>query len=153
MATQLRSKTSTVANQVRTYASVAASLPEPSVTLDDDEATRYAAIIRSRELDSWTEHDIALACALAQTMARFNLCMDELKATGLTTLNPKGTPVANPLATTLSQLGASVRALTATLGLSASQRGLSNESQRGRNRAEKAARETIKRAAHCDLLA
>jgi phage terminase small subunit len=153
MATQLRSKKSTVSNQVRTYASVAATLPDPATILDEAEAIKFEAIIRSRETDTWSEHDIGLATSLAQVEVQFQLAMAELKQTGFTILNPRGTPIGNPVATTLSQLGSSMRALTATLGLAASQRGLSNESQRGRNRAERAARETIRRASTCDLLA
>ena len=151
MAEAKRGKKSTVANSIETFRS-ANDLPQPSEILDNREQSYFNRIITSRELSTWTDHDIALATDLAMTQVQYLDAMAEVKRVGRTVINDRGTPVVNPETGALNQLSSSVRAFTATLGLSASQRGVSGEHQKSRNQAENDARKVIQKAAADDLL-
>ena len=153
MPAQLRSRKSTVANSIRTHQAAAATPLESPIALTAPELVHFDRITESRERDSWAPHDLALAAQLAQTQERYQSAMADVAANGTTLTTERGHPALNPSVSALSSLGSAIARLTALLGLGASQRGLSNESQRGRNRAEKQARETLKRAAYDDLLA
>ena len=153
MPAQLRSKKSTVANSIRTHQAAAATPLESPIDLTPPERIHFDRITESRERDSWSGHDLALAAQLAQTQARYQEAMADVAANGVTLLTEKGHPALNPAVSGLSSLGSAIARLTSLLGLGASQRGLSTDGQRGRNKAEKSAREVIRKAAHCDLLA
>ena len=153
MAAQTRSRKSTTHNAVRTMQQAAAALPPPSEPLDEIEQAFFDRIIRSRELDTWSEHDLALATHLAQTQRQFSEAMQVVKTEGRTTLNPRGTPVAHPEVAALNQLAGSVRSFTAQLGLSASQRGVAGQHQQSRNAAEREARAVLGRVGVESLLA
>jgi hypothetical protein len=152
MAKQERSKKSTVANSVATF-QAANILPDPTETLDDRELSYFHRIVKSRESSTWSDYDLALATDLAMTQVQFLDAMDCVKREGRTVRNERGTPVVNPETGALNQLSGAVRAFTATLGLSASQRGVAGTKQKGRNLAETEARKIIDRAAADDLLA
>jgi dihydroxyacid dehydratase/phosphogluconate dehydratase len=68
-------------------------------------------------------------------------------------VNAKGTQIAHPLLSASMNQANSIQALTRTLGLSASQRGLSGSEQATRNKADKTARDAIKKAQEDSLLA
>jgi P27 family predicted phage terminase small subunit len=153
VATQLRSKKSTAANAVLTYRAAASTPLEPPIELSEPERVHFDRITESRERDSWSGHDLALAAQLAQTQARYQEAMADVAANGVTLLTEKGHPALNPAVSGLSSLGSAIARLTSLLGLGASQRGLSTDGQRGRNKAEKTARDVLRKAAHCDLLA
>jgi len=129
-------------------------LPEPTEPLNERELSYFHRVIRSRELATWSDHDISLATDLAMTQVQYLEAMAAVKAQGRTTLSERGTPVANPETAALSQLASSLRAFTAQLGLSASQRGVgAGAKQDVRNQAERDARKVIAKVAEDDLLA
>lgn len=147
----IRSKKSTVANSVATFQS-ANDLPAPTEDLDERELTYFVRIMKSREVSTWSEHDLTLATDLAMTQVQYLDAMAAVKRDGRTTVNERGTPVTNPETGALNQLSSSIRAFTATLGLSASQRGVSGEHQASRNKAEQAARKVIEKVSADDSL-
>lgn len=152
MSKQERSKKSTAANMVATFNALA-SLPQPTETLDERELDYFIRIVKSREVTTWSEHDLSLATNLALTQVQYLDAMHAVKTQGRTIVNERGTPVTNPETGALNQLSGAVRAFTATLGLSASQRGVAGSKQASRNQAEQQARKVIERAAEDDLLA
>lgn len=127
--------------------------PEPTEVLDDSERVYFDRIVSSRESTTWSPHDIAVATALAMTQRQFFDSMNFVKVNGRTTVNERGTPVASPETAAMNQLSSSVRAFTATLGLSASQRGIAGGRQAGRNQAERDAKAVISRISDDELLA
>lgn len=153
MAKQERSKKSTVTNSVKTFQS-ANDLPKPAIDLDDEELTYFNRVMTSREVSTWSDHDLAIATQLAQSHVLYQKCVAEIKSLGIWIYNNKGTPIANPAGAMMNQLASSIRASSATLGLSASQRGVSGGKQQNRNEAEQVARKVIERASQDnDLLA
>jgi phage terminase small subunit len=152
MSKQLRSKKSTVANTVATFNQIQ-TLPQPTESLDERELDYFNRIVQSREVTTWSPHDLALATDLALTQVQYLDAMHAVKTQGRTMLNDRGTPVVNPETGALNQLSGAVRAFTATLGLSASQRGVAGAKQTSRNQAEQQARAVIARASEDDLLA
>jgi P27 family predicted phage terminase small subunit len=152
MAKQERSKKSTVSNSVDTFRS-ANQLPEPPVQLSPEERQIFDKVLRSREVGTWSEWDLVVVCDMVRVQLQFDGAMDAIRRDGRTTVNERGTPVANPETAALNQLAGSLRAFAAQLGLSASQRGVAGSKQSGRNQAEQEAREVIKKVANNDLLA
>jgi phage terminase small subunit len=152
MAKQIRSKKSTVSNSLETMRSVMSEL-EPPITLSHDERLHFDRIVTSREVMTWSQHDLSLACQLAKAMARQELLNQELEEDGLTLINERGTRVAHPLLSASMTIASTIQSLTRTLGLSASQRGVAGESQAKRNQAEQVARKVIAKASEDDLLA
>lgn len=152
MSKQERSKKSTLSNTLATFQS-ANELPRPTVDLDDTELSYFNRVMTSREVSTWSDHDIAIATQIAQSHVLFQACVAEIKSVGLWVKNDRGTQVANPAGAMMNQLASSIRASSATLGLSASQRGVSGGKQQSRNEAEQTARKVIARAAEDDLLA
>lgn len=152
MAKQERSKKSTVTNTLKTFQS-ANKLPQPHRELSEREMTHFNRIVKSREVETWSEHDVLIATHMALTYGAIDDQWDDLKINGWKVFSERGTPVKNPASDQLNQLASSVRAFSAVLGLSASQRGLSGSKQTTRNQAEKTAREIINKASSDDLLA
>ena len=129
------------------------NMKDPSMTLSDRELFHFEQVIKSRELDTWSDHDVSVACLLAKAVRRLEDINDQLDGDGMTLVNDKGTLVSHPLLSASTTYAGTVQALTRTLGLGASQRGIAGGSQDGRNKAERDAREVIKKASQDDLLA
>jgi hypothetical protein len=151
MAKQIRSKKTTVSNAIETFKAAMSRL-EPPLALKDGERVHFDRIISSREISTWSPHDLSIACQLSITMSRQELVNNELEEDGLTLINERGTRVAHPLLSASMTMASTIQSLTRTLGLSASQRGASGEHQAGRNRAEQEARKAIERASQDNLI-
>jgi phage terminase small subunit len=152
MPRQERSKKSTVTNMAETFKS-AKEMPEPTEKLCKRELSYFHRAIRSREISTWSEHDLGIATQLAITQVMFFDASTAVKTQGRTVINDRGTPVANPETAAMNQLSMAVKALSAALGLSASQRGVAGSAQAGRNKAEQEARNIIDKAmAHDGLI-
>ena len=147
-----RAQKSTISNLVSSIQELR-TLPEPPLPLNEAEKAVFDRLMKSREVSTWSEHDLQLAANLAQTQVQFQECMAAVKRDGRTTVNERGTPVANPEVAALNQLGSAVRALTAQLGLSASQRGVSGNNQKTRDAHERDLREAWEKSARNSLLA
>ena len=149
---QERSKKSTVSNAVITAQMVTTKI-EPPEPLNDRRRTHFDAVVKSREVSTWSPHDLRMAFNLAIALDRLDQLNDKLDVDGLMSESGKGTPIAHPLLPALMSAASQVRQLSATLGLTASQRGVAGSKQSSRNRAELEAREVIEKAASDDLLA
>lgn len=136
MAAQNRTRKSTTAGQLATVASIQAPELEPTAELTPEATDHFHRIVKSREKDTWQPHDLSLATQLAKSMCRQDEINDTLDRDGLTLENRKGTPVAHPLLSASMTIASTVQALTRSLGLGASQRGLSGETQRSRSASE-----------------
>ncbi|MEO0315230.1 MAG: hypothetical protein RI928_1686 [Pseudomonadota bacterium] len=147
MPKQERQKKSTVTNLVNTFQTVNI-LPKPPVLLDEEEMIVFEHLVRSREVSTWSDHDLQMAANLAQTQVQFQGAMDSIKKHGRTLINERGTPVANPECMALNQLGSAIRAFTSQLGLSASQRGVAGNKQKTRNETERNARSILNQVAN-----
>jgi len=152
MAAQTRQKKSTVSNSVKSFQSISDVL-KPACELNSSEMIHFKRVVNSREADSWSEHDLSIATQLAKTMRRFEDLQSQLDSEGLTLVNERGTTIAHPLLNASMGMSSSIQSLSRTLGLSASQKGLSGAPQASRNKADQDARKVIERAAADDLLA
>ena len=131
----------------------AADVLQPSAELSDVEMIHFNRITSSREVDTWSPHDLSIATQLARTVRRFDELQAELDGEGLTIVNERGNRMAHPLLSASMTMSGTIQALSRTLGLSASQRALTGDNQRQRNSAEAEAKKVLKRASEDDLLA
>jgi P27 family predicted phage terminase small subunit len=120
--------------------------------LTDLELTHFKRLVNSREVDTWSPHDLSIATQLAKTLRRFENLQEQLDNDGLTLTNERGTVVAHPLLSASMTMSSTIQALSRTLGLSASQRALTGDNQRQRNSAEAEAKKILQRAAKEDDL-
>lgn len=151
MATQERSKKSTISNSVKTFQAVVEKIDTP-IKLNESELKYFQGIVTAREHDTWSDNDKLIAANLSKTYAAIDLLWSDINVEGYTIVNQRGTPVANPKVSALSSMTSAMQALNKTLGLSASQRGLSGAKQGSRNMAEREARDIIQKVAEDDLI-
>lgn len=151
MAKQIRSKKTTIGNQVITMQSVMSHV-EPTLNLSDLERSHFDRIVKSREISTWSPHDLSVACNLAQAMENSVQMQKLLAVEGLTVINERGTRIPHPLLHASMTVANTVLSISKTLGLAASQRGIAGEVQTKRNQTEQAARKVIERAATEDLI-
>jgi phage terminase small subunit len=131
----------------------AADVLQPTADLSAEEMTHFNRITSSREVDTWSPHDLSIATQLARTVRRFDELQTQLDGEGLTIVNERGNRMAHPLLSASMTMSGTIQALSRTLGLSASQRALTGDNQRQRNSAEAETKKVLKRAAEDDLLA
>ena len=127
-------------------------LPEPPVALREDEMPYYYAIVADRELETWTTNHLIMAANLARTLTAMDSLWSDILAEGFTIENFRGTPIANPKCSALTSLTSAMQSLQRTLGLSASQKAVSNAEQGPRNEADRKSREAAERVEQHDLL-
>jgi hypothetical protein len=125
----------------------------PPLPLTDPEKIFFDWIISSREASTWSPNDLVIVVNLARTFQRLEVLNTALSEEGFTQENNRGTQVANPIFLALTQTQHQVQALSKTLGLSASQKGLAGDRQTGRNVAEREAKAVIDKVSSTDLLA
>lgn len=146
MAARIRHQKNTLIQAVTNMRAAQDALPSPTEPLDSAEQSYFERAIRSRESAAWSEHDLAICTALAQAQAQYAASISVLKEEGRTTEGPRGNVVAHPEVAVMNALAGSIRAFSAQLGLTASQRGSGSSAvQRGRNQAEIAARSMLDR--------
>jgi phage terminase small subunit len=151
MARGERTKKSTATNAVNTFQTVGTVL-RPTHDLTPAEMTHFERVTTSREVSTWMPHDLAIATQLARNLARFDRLQEQLDDDGLMQINERGTKVAHPLLSASMTMASTIQALTRTLGLGASQRGIAGAKQASRNSADQEAREIISRASQDDLI-
>lgn len=152
MAERKRVVKSSIAGTLATFESAKQVLVSP-LDLSEREQCLFEDITGSREVSTWTKSDLFNAASLAKCRRRveeLNLVLDDQ---GYTLTNPRGTPISNPIFSSLTQLMSQMAMLNRLLGLSSSARGLNEESQQKRNAADARAREIIGKASEEDLLA
>jgi P27 family predicted phage terminase small subunit len=151
MARQERTKKSTVANSVKTMES-ATKIYEPPFPLKPNEAEYFKWIVTAREHETWSDNDRLIAANLCKTYAAIDQLWADINVEGYVVENQRGTPVANPKVAALNSMTSAMQSLNKTLGLSASQRGLSGSKQASRNSAEQQARQVIQKVAEDELI-
>lgn len=152
MSVQHRSKKSTASNAVKTMQMISTKI-EPTLILNDQERIHFDRVVISREADTWSPHDITIACQLAKALLTLEKAQAKVDEEGLTLVNERGTVIAHPLLSSSMTMSSTIQALTRTLGLNAASKGVSGPKQAVRNQAEQKARQVIERAASDDLLA
>jgi len=151
MARQERTKKSTVANSVKTMES-ARLVAEPPFPLSETETNYFRGIVTAREHETWSDNDRVIGANLAKTYSAIDQLWTDINAEGFVVENQRGTPVANPKVNALNSMTSAMQSLNKTLGLSASQRGLSGAKQGSRNLAEQQARQIIDKVSEDDLI-
>jgi hypothetical protein len=152
MARQLRSKKSTITNQVAEFRS-ANDLPAPQRNLNPRAMSYFISFATSRELSTISPSDIVLLTQAAMTSDSIDEQWDDIYTNGWKVLSERGTPVSNPAADHLNKQTKTLTMLLDKLGLSASQRGVSGAKQDLRNKAEQATRSNIEKSKDDILLA
>lgn len=151
MAQRKRVQKNTIAGQIETTKKILEGV-EPAYPLDELQKHYFGRVVKSRETESWDENHILLATNLAVTYAQVDLANADIAERGLMTKSDRGTPVVNPAITAKSSLMATVLQLNKALGLSASQIGVAGKDQESRNKADRAARSVLEKAAVDDLI-
>jgi hypothetical protein len=152
MATRKRVLKNSVEGALDTFRTTKDVIVSP-LKLNDRESEFFEMITQSREISTWSPSDLYNAAALAKVRRRIEEINNELDLDGVTLVNERGTPIANPAFSALTQLMSQMAMLTRLLGLSSSQRGLAAEPQKKRNAADAHARAIIEKAAEEELLA
>jgi phage terminase small subunit len=152
MAKQERQQKSTITNMIETFKN-ANNLPSPPVALDLDEMIVFEHLVRSRELATWTDHDLQLAANLAQIQCQLSAAIASVKKHGRMIVGSDGVLKVNPEVQFIIQLSNSVKSTTNLLGLSASHRGVAGSKQKIRDMHERDARSIIEANKNDDLLA
>ena len=152
MATQKRARKNSPVELVKTMQSVQAVI-EPPLTLNEPERTHFDRIVSSREVTSWSDYDLSLACQLSQAIERLSDIDKHIKNDGLMIEKHNGSMVSHPLLNASVSVSGTIQSLSRTLGLSASQRGLAGGDQDKRNLADRNAKDTVNKAKGSKLLA
>lgn len=147
-----RKDKNSIAAQVETFESVDSVIVSP-IPLREDAQAYYDGIIKARETDTWSDNDRLIAANLSKTYAAIDELWNDIQVEGYVIENQRGTPISNPKLTALNNMTSAMQALNKTLGLSASQRGLSGAKQASRNQADGEARKIVDKAKKSALLA
>jgi hypothetical protein len=140
MAKRERAQRNSVTSQIEQFREAGKPI-EPSMSLLPAELTYFNQITSDREAASWSSNHLTIATNLAKTYAAIDRLWDEISDEGFTTVNDRGTTVANAKVTVLNQMTQAMQSLNRTLGLSASQRGLAGAKQGDRNKNDRKVRE------------
>ena len=140
MAERDRAQRTSVSSQIEQFRQAGQPI-EPPADLTPTQRTYFLQTISDREASSWSANHLSIAANLAKTMASMDELWARLAQEGYTVRNDRGTVVANPVVSVLNMMAQQMQALQRTLGLSASQRGLSGAKQGARNQADSNIRE------------
>ena len=152
MARPRKARSDSIEAGVKRIASITQELAPP-LPLCPREREVYDDVLKSREASSWSKYDLREACNLAKAQILLEDTRSQLAAEGVVLENQRGTPVANPRFTAMNQIVTQLHSYARLLGLSASQRGLTDGEAKARNSADATARSVIEKAASDDLLA
>ena len=112
-------KSDTIDGMVSLAIEAQKELPDPPahVALGNDEVPFFRVIVAGRQPSDWSDFRLTLAAQLAKAQAGYFREQDMLAMEGAVIENQRGTPVANPRATVLSQFSSQVLQLTRALSL------------------------------------
>lgn len=100
-----RAKVGTAAGDVAAFAGALTEIQPPEHSpLRPQDVAFWRDITCARAKDTWSKLDLVLAVNLARTLADLEKAQRELDATGFVVVNAKGTPVQNPLFSTMEAL-------------------------------------------------
>ena len=133
MAKQIRNRKSAPQNKVKS-AQLESGVIQPWHPLSPEETRNFNALIDSREEDSWLDSDIEAATRLAKVCVEMDTLWREYQEEGSLIYTDKGWPAPNPKINLYNQMAGVYQKLRTSLGLTASQRGVSGVKQAGRNK-------------------
>ncbi len=133
-----RSKKSTIAEQIKTAQAISRDV-FPVRELNVEENGYFTRLVQSREVESWSSHDLALATQLAVIMRQSDQADEEIQKHGFVLTDGRKNPAVGAKHSCVS----SIVQLTRLLGLSASQKGFGTQQQRQRNLTEQRMRQTF----------
>jgi hypothetical protein len=142
----------TVSGQIETFASAKQKI-QPKMALNERELILFDHITSSKEVSAWDDNSLFIASNLAMIYRRIEEINTMLETQGVVQRNERGTQIANPLFSAMTQLLSQAQSANKTLGLSASQRGLTGAPQKSRDQADAHARAIIGKASEDSLLA
>jgi hypothetical protein len=93
--------------------------PPAHLTLRPGDRPFWDGIVLSRARETWDDHDLAMAAALARCMADVEKLQEELDREGHVIRNNKGTPIANPKHAVIETLTRRIVGLSRTLQIHA----------------------------------
>ena len=133
-----RSKKSTIAEQIKTAQAISREV-FPVRELNAEENGYFTRLIQSREVETWSSHDLALATQLAVIMRQSDQADEEIQKHGFVLTDGRKNPAVSAKHSCVS----SIVQLTRLLGLSASQKGFGTQQQRQRSLTEQHMRHTF----------
>ena len=126
---------------------------KPPMSLSSAENSVFNGLIDGLPRDYWETYRVRTAANLAKLTIKSEQLMRELDAEGVTIYNDRGTPVMNPKQNALNSTLQSMSTMTRMLGLSASQRGITEGKSKPLKAAESKARSAHDKAEENSLLA
>ena len=124
----------------------AAALDEPIISpipLTEEETEIFDGLIEGLPRDKWDRCGIRMAARLARLECYLEELIDQVIMEGPVTENNRGTPVSNPLQTAMTTTSSTVKMLRTGLGLSASQRGITEKNTKAQKAQEKKTRAAL----------
>lgn len=146
-----KTKVNSIAGTQKTIDRLQTKLSSP-IELTPDEQIVFDDVIAGLPNDLWEPYRLRLAANLAKKIIYAERLQAQLEEEGPTHIQPTGNLVNNPIQGAVQQVYGSITSLTRTLGLSASQRGVSETKMAPAKSAEKQAKEIIQKASKSDLL-
>lgn len=126
---------------------------QPSSKLNAEEMAYFEFILSDREASSWSPNHLVVATQLAQTYYEIDQLRKTLRAEGMMTVNPRGTPIPHPAISSINMMTSTAQGLNRLMGLSASQKGIGVVSDEKSTTAFKDAENVKKQIENDDLLA
>lgn len=127
--------------------------PPEDMALDAQAVLIFHDLVESMPRDSWDKFRIRLLASMAKMMAHQEAVAVRLAEEGPVITNNRGTPISNPLQSALTQTMSTVQSMARTLGMAASQRGISETSTKAKKSAEKKAKAVLENKKDKSLLA
>lgn len=142
MAKQDRQRKSAPHNRAKSFSDAVRVISAP-IPLDDAELERFDAVIVSRERDTWSPSDVFAAARMAQIEVEAESLRRMYLAEGQVIEDAGGKRVINPAFSAHQQLLAQLDKHRRTLGLTASQKGVSGSRNAKRNQQDRQAAEKV----------
>jgi len=146
-----KTRSDSVQNEIK-LAEVFQRGAESPIPLSPPEYTVFEGVVDSLPVDQWSTLRTRLAANLARMIVKMETLMRDVDVEGVSILNAKGTPVVNPNQTALMQLTNSIQSMSRTLGLSASQSGVSASSNKPKAAAEAKVKKALSKTTPDSLL-
>ena len=142
MAKQERTRKSLAQNKAKSYRAATETI-QPWDKLDQAELRVFNALIASRETETWSDADIEVVTRLARITVEMDALWEQYKTEGPVIENNRGTPVENPVLRAHNSITQIYKMLRSSLGLTASQRGISGHKQAKRNQQDQKAKRKL----------
>jgi hypothetical protein len=152
MSQQRKPRSDSITGQIQLQEALQNPIIAPC-TLTADEYVIFEELLDGLPRLKWDKQSIRMAARLSRLEVYLDALIDQTILEGPTSENARGTPVTNPVHTAMLQTAGSVKMLRASLGLSASQRGIHKTTTPPAEEAEAAAKAALKAVGGKNLLA